>query len=54
MVGDEFATELKKLGLLQSTGRSGVCHDNALAESANGTLKVEFIYRAAYPARDRA
>ena len=50
----EFAGELRELGILQSVGRTGICFDNALAESVNGTLKVELIYRTAYPTREKA
>jgi putative transposase len=50
----KFADELKKLGILQSVGRTGICFDNALAESVNGTLKVELVHRTAYPTREKA
>jgi transposase InsO family protein len=50
----EFAAELTRLGIRQSVGRTGICYDNALAESVNGTLKVELVYRTAYPTREKA
>jgi putative transposase len=50
----EFAGVLKELGIRQSVGRTGICYDNALAESWNGTLKVELVHRTAYPTRERA
>lgn len=50
----EFARELKRLGIRQSVGRTGICFDNALAESVNGTLKVELVHRTVYPTRERA
>jgi putative transposase len=50
----EFAKELKKLGIRQSVGRTGICYDNALAESVNGTLKVELVHRTVYTNRQRA
>jgi putative transposase len=50
----EFAKELKKLKVRQSVGRTGVCYDNALAESLNGTLKNELVYRTVYPTRGKA
>jgi putative transposase len=43
----EFAAELEKLGIRQSVGRTGICYDNALAESVNGTLKMELVHRTA-------
>jgi len=51
---DEFAKELGKLRIRQSVGRTGICYDNALAESVNGTLKVELVYRTVYPTREKA
>ena len=33
---DEYATELSKMGIRQSVGRTGICYDNALSESTNG------------------
>jgi putative transposase len=50
----EFAGELKELEIRQSVGRTGICYDNALAESVNGTLKVELVSRTAYPTREKA
>jgi putative transposase len=49
-----FAGELRELGIVQSVGRTGICYDNALAESVNGTLKVELVHRTAYPTRRKA
>lgn len=50
----EFAQELKGLKIRQSVGRTGICFDNALAKSVNGTLKVELVYRTVYPTREKA
>jgi putative transposase len=50
----EFAGELEALGIRQSVGRTGICYDNALAESFNGTLKNELVYRTTYPTREKA
>jgi transposase InsO family protein len=50
----KFADELKALGISQSVGRTGICYDNALAESVNGTLKVELVHRTVYPTRKKA
>jgi transposase InsO family protein len=51
---NEFAGVLKKLGIKQSVGRTGICYDNALSESVNGTLKNERVYRTAYITRKAA
>jgi putative transposase len=50
----EFAGVLAGLGIRQSVGRTGICFDNALAESVNGTLKVELVHRKAYATRQAA
>ena len=49
-----FAGVLEGLGIRQSVGRTGICYDNALAESFNAALKVERVYRTAYPTRQKA
>jgi transposase InsO family protein len=50
----EFAAALERLGIRQSVGRTGICYDNALAESFNAALKVERVHRTAYPTRRKA
>ena len=50
----EFAVVLEQLGIRQSVGRTGICFDNALAESFNAALKVERVHRTVYPTRKRA
>ena len=50
----EFAAVLQELGIRQSAGRTGICYDNALAESFNASLKVERVHCTAYPTRKRA
>ena len=50
----EFAVALGQLGIRQSVGRTGICFDNALAESFNAALKVERVHRTVYPTRRRA
>src|SRR5438477_578528 len=50
----EFAAVLGRLGIRQSVGRTGICFDNALAESFNAALKVERVHRTAYPTRKKA
>jgi len=50
----EYAEVLTQLGISQSVGRTGICFDNALAESFNSSLKVERVHRTVYPTRKRA
>jgi transposase InsO family protein len=50
----EFAAVLGRLGIRQSVGRTGICYDNALAESFNAALKVERVHRTVYPTRKKA
>ena len=50
----EFAGALERLGIRQSVGRTGICYDNALAESFNGALKVERVHRTVYATREKA
>jgi putative transposase len=50
----EFAGVLEGLGIRQSVGRTGICFDNALAESFNATVKVERVHRTVYPTRRKA
>ena len=51
---EEYAKALTAIGLRQSVGRTGICFDNALAESTNGALKVELVNRKQYATRDAA
>jgi putative transposase len=46
-----FAT---KNGITRSRGLTGICWDNAMAESSFATLKTEFYYRRVRPTRNRA
>jgi transposase InsO family protein len=50
----EFAATLTELGLRQSLGRTGICYDNAMAESFFAALKNERVHRTAYPTRAHA
>jgi putative transposase len=50
----QFASTLRRLGLRQSVGRTGICYDNSMAESFFAALKNERVYRTQYPTRDRA
>ena len=50
----EFAQFCQANGIRTSTGRTGVCWDNAAAESFFAALKNEMYYRQAFPDRARA
>ena len=50
----QFAGTLKKLNIRHSVGRTGICYDNAMAESFNAALKNELVYRTHYPTRTHA
>jgi putative transposase len=50
----QFAKHLAGLGLVGSMGRTGVCWDNAMAESFFAALKNELIYRVVLPNRKKA
>lgn len=50
----EFADFTAILKIRKSVGRTGICYDNAWAESFNGTLKVERVNRTSYPTRTHA
>lgn len=53
-MSSEFAAVAEELGVRRSVGRTGVCWDNAWAESFNGTLKNERVHRTEYPTREHA
>jgi transposase InsO family protein len=53
-VSEEFAVFCAGAGIVRSVGRTGVCYDNAWAESFNGTLKVQRVNRTVYPTGERA
>ena len=50
----EYRACLDELGLRHSLGRTGVCWDNALAESFFAALKKERVYLMVYPTRKKA
>ena len=49
----KFLDHLKSYGIRPSVGRTGVCWDNAWAESFNATLKNERVHRMVYPTRQK-
>lgn len=53
-MSQEFADHAAELGVRRSVGRTGVCWDNAQAESFNAAVKVERVNRTAYPTREHA
>lgn len=50
----EYAKVLRRLNIRQSAGRTGICYDNALAESFFAALKTERVHRTQYPTREHA
>ena len=50
----KFAGALMKLNLRHSVGRTGICYDNAMAESFFAALKNERVHRTQYPTREHA
>ena len=50
----DFGATITELGLRQSVGRTGICYDNALAESFFAALKNERVHRTVYPTREHA
>ena len=51
---DAFAKVCEALKVTQSMGRTGICWDNAMAESFFATLKNELVYRTVFPTRRKA
>ena len=49
-----FLDHLRSYDICPSVGRTGVCWDNAWAESFNATLKNERVHRIVYPTKDKA
>lgn len=49
-----FAAATGHLNIRRSVGATGVCFDNALAESFNAAVKVERVNRTVYPTREHA
>jgi putative transposase len=50
----EFAETLAAHNIRQSVGRTGICYDNAMAESFFAALKNERVHRTQYPTREHA
>jgi putative transposase len=50
----ELADHLRGLGMVGSMGRTGVCWDNAMAESFFSTLKNELVHRTIFETHDQA
>jgi len=50
----EFGQFLRRRGIRQSVGRTGICYDNAMAESFFAALKNERVNRTQYPTRKHA
>ena len=48
---DEFRIFLRRRGMHPSVGRTGVCWDNAMAESFFGALKNELVHRTVFATR---
>src|SRR5262245_37814435 len=50
----EFAAALERHGVAQSVGRTGICFDNAMAESFFGKLKTELVHHRVFATRAEA
>lgn len=50
----QFAAHLADHNITGSMGRTGICWDNAMAESFFGALKNELVYRTVFPTREKA
>ncbi len=51
---EEFQKYCQKKNIRQSLGRTGVCWDNAVAESSFTSMKNEMYYHQVFPTRARA
>jgi putative transposase len=50
----EFGRTLNRHNIRRSVGRTGICYDNAMAESFFAALKNELVHRTVYPTRNHA
>jgi putative transposase len=50
----DFAVALERHGIRQSVGRTGICFDNAMAESFFGKLKTERVHHRTFATRAEA
>src|SRR5664279_4181049 len=53
-MSEQFAKHAAALNIRRSVGRTGICYDNALAESFNAAVKVERVNRTQYPTPEHA
>lgn len=44
----EYIAQLRPMGILSSTGETGVAYDNAFAEAVNKLVKYDEVYRSEY------
>ncbi len=51
---NQFAAALAARGMVASMGRTGICWDNAAAESFFASLKKELVHRTAFPTPAKA
>jgi len=50
----EFGVFIAERRMIRSVGRTGICYDNAMAESFFAALKNERTSRVSYPTREHA
>jgi putative transposase len=50
----DFAVTLRGHGVRQSVGRTGICFDNAMAESFFGKMKTEWVHHRTFATRAEA
>ena len=50
----QLTNHMKEYGITSSMGRTGVCRDNAMAESFFAALKNQLVYRTVFPTRAKA